>query len=116
MMKIPSKLILIIGSLILISCSSPPPGYSKAVLSDDGIIRIADTPAKQRELMGEFDYYIGMEAKNVPVPSGLTWNEAWIMIIKSLQEGQENSQKYIDYIIKTRHESGLPKLIYNEQP
>ena len=71
-----------------------------------------------KDLWSEFQIVINKtierEALGKTVPGGGTWNESWIMSINQLRRGnRENYKKYVDYIINSRKQKGLPDLKFH---
>ena len=55
--------------------------------------------------------YIRDESNGVHPPGGLaSWNDLWLDVIRAHRESQQNSERYVRYIIDERREAGLPDL------
>jgi len=73
----------------------------------------ADTLRNWQTWRSLVDPQLENEKMKKRAPGFPTWNEKWIRQIRAIEESQENSPKYINYIIESRRRAGLPELEYN---
>lgn len=78
----------------------------------DGNQLIADTPRMWEDFVARTKRHIEKEINNQRPPGVDTWNESWVISLKSKKKGQQNPNKYIEYIISQRRKAGLPELQY----
>jgi len=76
----------------------------------DGNMLIADTPAMWKDFTARTKRHIEKEINNQRPPGVNTWNESWALSLEAKRKGQQNPDKYIDYIITQRREAGLAEL------
>lgn len=89
--------------------------YVDTVTDDTGRTLLADTPRNWRDWTEFMQGHLADEVSGEKVWGGLdSWNTHWIEIIQSLRENTENSEKYVNYIIEIRRDSGLPELVFEE--
>lgn len=114
------KIKLFLATLLLSGCTwmfdTDFMGYER---TEDG--KFADTPMMQKDSIESINRWITDErGKTIGPPGAIhtpetaVWNKFWLRRIKYLNQNQENPQKYINYIIKTRQAAGLPELVYDE--
>jgi len=90
-------------------------------LSDSGIdathgangkVTLLDTP----RMWDQFRLFTNISIQN-ELAGSTHWggyksaNDAWVHTIHVIETGNENPQKYINYIIETRRAAGLPALV-----
>jgi hypothetical protein len=77
----------------------------------EGNLVIRDTPRMWAEWTRHIDSQVAREAAGGPPFAGVkTWETHWALAIKDNQQGRDNAQKYIDYVIEARRRAGLPEL------
>ena len=83
---------------------------------ENGDVYLLDTQKNWNRWVTLINLGIREEMKGAPSPGGMpSWDKRWISSIEELEKGrQENYQKYINYIIQTRREVGLPPLSYEK--
>ena len=86
----------------------------------DGTWYLYDTPSHWAEFQRMMDIHIEKEqsGKHPYRDNETSWNDFWKARILSLSsDRQENSSKYINYIVEARRRAGLPELEgYPPQP
>jgi hypothetical protein len=83
-----------------------------AVENERGEVILADTPKMWRQWKEVVDLRISWEISGDDPPMGkASWPEFWRELIRRNRSGgRENPERYVDYIIVSRREAGLPPL------
>ena len=78
----------------------------------DGTWYMNDTPSLWSKFQRSMDFYIDDEVKGLNPSGGYSdWNDFWKARIDAVSpRRQENSQKYVYYIVEMRRRAGLPEL------
>lgn len=77
---------------------------------EHGHVTLLDSPRNWRDFTETVDLQVAHERAGRSPPGIATWNEHWLLRIRSQQSNRENSAKYIAYIIEARQREGLPDL------
>ena len=77
---------------------------------EKGNVVLLDTNRNWVDWREAIDPQIESEIEGLSAPGFPSWNEKWLRLVAALEANQENHSKYVNYLIKTRREAGLPEL------
>lgn len=75
----------------------------------------ADTQRNWQDWRESIDQRIKTETAGKKAPGFNDWGQHWQSIFTALERSQENSPRYINYIIEQRRKAGLPELETSEE-
>lgn len=88
--------------------------FSDTVVDKEGNQLLADTPRMWADFTELTQRRIAREVDQARPPGVDTWNKHWVSTIGSIKTNTENPDRYINYIINSRREAGLPELVFEE--
>jgi|GEM_PF-2502504 len=105
---------LVFVSGAVMSCggsSNTEPFVDMDIYTDEsGNVFIADTPRMWEDFVIRTRERIKQNINNERPPGVDSWNEHWVVSLESIKNGQQNPDKYIEYIINERRKAGLPEI------
>jgi len=106
-------LVLLLAGISVVGCSHGIFGtepFVDVATDANGRKIIADTARNWQEWREDIDPQIEKEAAGGRPPGSPTWNEKWVLQLRSIETNQENAAKYIGHILESRRSLGLPEL------
>lgn len=88
--------------------------FSDSVVDEGGNKLLADTTRNWANFIEMMDLHIASELDHARAPGVDTWNIFWMYRFKAIKTNTENPDRYINYIINSRREAGLPELVFEE--
>jgi len=88
--------------------------FSDTVVDKEGNQLLADTPRHWADFTELTQRRIVREVDQARPPGVDTWNIFWMYRFKAIKTNTENLDRYINYIINSRREAGLPELVFEE--
>lgn len=87
--------------------TKPMADYKK---DEKGDVTLLDTERNWNDWREVVDAQIESEVAGAQPPGFSSWHEKWLQQLESIERVQENSDKYVRYIVETRKKAGLSDL------
>ena len=88
--------------------------FSDTVVDKEGSQLLADTPRNWADFTEVMDRRIFRELDHARAPGVDSWNIFWMYRLKAIKTNTENPDRYINYIINSRREAGLPEFVFED--